>query len=43
MIDESDSIGPDDEDLEEESIIPEEDFREAVKACAIIRNREKTL
>lgn len=33
MIDESDSIGPDDEDLEEESIIPEEDFREAIAAC----------
>ena len=38
MIDESDSIGPDDEDLEEESIIPEEDFREAIAACR--RDRE---
>ena len=37
MTDDGDSIGPDDEleeeELEEESIIPEEDFREAIAAC----------
>ena len=33
MIDDSHDIAPDGEELEEESIIPEEDFREAIAAC----------